>query len=132
MIREAGFVYWGEDEGVIMVGFADQQYRTEQYVLLQRSTDFSDEDRAFGEDNVHITIDDQSRSQYGGIRSIEIAPGLARIRLEKDSARFLNTDKEIVIRFSVSEPDLAALVSCLRALLSGTQVKILDEAVRKW
>ena len=124
-IREAGYVYCGEEDGAVIVGFADKQFGTEQYVLLQRLKAASDEERDSGDGEVHITIDDQSRSKYGGIRTVEVAPGVVRIHLEQESARLLDTDDEIVIRFLASESEHDAMVDCLKDLVSGTQSRIL-------
>src|SRR5579864_2094419 len=115
---EAGCVYSSDDGEVVIVGFADSQFDTKRYVLLQRGKHPSGEDRALGHDQVHITVDDESHSNYGGIRTIELEPGLVRISLEPNAARLLGTDREIVIRFVSNSSEQAALVTRLMELFA--------------
>lgn len=117
-ILDAGYTYSSDGDGVVTVGFADQQYDTQRYLLLQRSKNPSGQDQKLEHDQVHITIDDQSRSTYGGIRRIEIQPVMVKITLTTESAQQLGTDREIVVRFRVSHPDQTAAVARLREIFA--------------
>lgn len=63
----AGYVYTRDGEDVIVVRFADSDVETHHYVLLQRRKSVVAEEVKLGHDRVHISIDDQARSCFGGI-----------------------------------------------------------------
>jgi hypothetical protein len=113
---EAGFVYTSDQDGVVMVGFADQQFDTRRYVLLQRTRDVSDEERARGENDVHFEIDGQERSDYGVIDCVEVERGAVRIALRADKAADLEMDAEIRVTFKVNTQKHSQLVNGLRSL----------------
>jgi hypothetical protein len=116
---DAGFVYDSEDEDVILVGFADKEYGTEHYVLLQRSKQVSAEEEALGQGEVHISVDDQDRSAYGGIQHVSLDDSGVRIRLDRDTAAALVTEDEIVIRFKGHAADVVRLRKALQRLFGG-------------
>lgn len=116
---DAGFVYDSEDEDVILVGFADKEYQTQRYVLLQRSKQVSAEEEALGQGEVHISVDDQDRSAYGGIEHVVLDDSGVRIRLDRDTAAMLATEDEIVIRFEGQAADALRLRKALQLLFSG-------------
>ena len=113
---EAGYVYAGDDDDVAMVGFADHQYDTKSYVLLQRDKNPSAEDRAAGEHKVHITVDDQSRAAYGAILGATLGNDTMTLVVDERHAAQLRTDQEIVIRFPSASLAPAELAAKLREL----------------
>ena len=118
----AGFVYSSEDDDVVIVGFADKEYETEHYVLLQRSKQVSAEEEALGQGEVHISTDDPSRASYGGIESVLLGASEVMIRLEQGTARLLGVDEEIAIRFDCEAVDVARLRDGLRLLFGRSGV----------
>ena len=113
---EAGFVCTNDQDGVVMVGFADQQFGTRRYVLLQRTRDVSDEECARGENDVHFELDGQERSDYGVIDRVEVERGAVRIALRADKAADLEMDAEIRVTFKVNDRKYSQLVDGLRSL----------------
>jgi hypothetical protein len=116
---DAGFVYDSEDDDVILVGFADKEYGTAHYVLLQRSKQVSAEEEALGQGEVHITVDDQDRSAYGGIERLVLDDSGVRIRLHRDTAAMLATEHDVVIRFQGQAADVVRLQKALQLLFAG-------------
>ena len=116
---DAGFVYDSEDEDVILVGFADKEYQTERYVLLQRSKQISAEEEVLGQGEVHISVDDQDRSAYGGIEQLVLDQSGVRIRLDRDTAAMLATEDEILISFDGQAADVLRLRKALQLLFGG-------------
>ena len=99
----AGYVYSSDDGEVIVVGFADRQYETQQYVLLQRGRTVSPEERESRQDQVHLTVNDQRGSVYGGIQKVEVEPTLVKIILEPAAAQRRGTREEVVIHFAIPD-----------------------------
>jgi hypothetical protein len=71
-VLKANFLYGGvdEDSDVLMVGFADDEFDTKEYILLQKTLVPGQKDKELGLDKVHIEYNDQSRSTYAGILNI--------------------------------------------------------------
>jgi hypothetical protein len=70
-VLKANFLYGGvdEDSNVLMVGFADDEFDTKEYILLQKTLVPDQKDKELGLDKVH-EYNDQSRSTYAGILNI--------------------------------------------------------------
>lgn len=118
-VLEAGYVYAEDDDEVLMVGFADRQVDTEHYLLLEGSKEIDpgDED---GMEGVYLEIDDQIRSIYGGIRSIELEEDVLTLHLEPHAAKQLRTGPTFVVRFEASPAERADMVKGLTALFAST------------
>jgi Immunity protein 10 len=117
-VLDAGYVYSSDDGEVVMAGFADQQYGTKRYVLLQRGKTVSAQERALGQDQVHMTVDDQDRSTYGGIRTAELERDIVKINLDQRCAQQLGTEEEIVIRFAATDAQRAELLARMKDLFA--------------
>ena len=99
-----------------MVGFADQQYETQTYVLLQRTLHPSEQDKAMGQDGVHIMVNDPSRSVYGGIKRIELLQDEVVIGLDPEAKSTVNAATEIRIGIGDAQADLDELSKMLSVL----------------
>ena len=117
-VLNAEYIYSSDDDGVLLVGFADRQLEPTHYVLLQRQKRASANDVALGQDRVHITVDDQGRSMYGGIRAVDLQSKTLKIELEREAARQLGTEQEILVRFATTDAERAKLAPRLRDLFS--------------
>lgn len=93
----AKFVYHQIDDDVVMVGFADDQYETEKYVLLQRYLTPDQSDIDCGYHHVHVTINDQNNSAYGAIQSMICTKTNVTIIIKKETASELQIDDKIEI-----------------------------------
>jgi hypothetical protein len=96
----ANFLYAQVDENnVIMVGFADDEFETQDYVLFQKSLVCNEQDKEMGFDKVHITYCNQTQSSYGDILKFVLKNGLIEINLDEKTASELRTDEQIEIVF---------------------------------
>ena len=118
----AGFVYTQNDGEVAMVGFADQQYDTRAYVLLQRTLHPSDDDVHRGWDDVHITVNDQTRSTYGGIKQIAMQERLVLIEVSSTTANHLGTGETVSVNMANAQVDVGELAEMLK-LVCGEHVQ---------
>jgi hypothetical protein len=122
----AGFVYTQDDGEVVMVGFADEEYNTKEYVLLQRILNPSQEDKQHREDEVHIEVNDQRHSGYGGVRAIRLTRDSVTILLEPSIAEELRVESEIQVAISGTDLDLEALMRSLKFLCKD-YVQLIDD-----
>ena len=123
---DAAYIYSSDDGEIVMVGFADRQYDTQRYVLLQRAKNVSDEERALGQEQVHVTVDDQGRSMYGGIRAVLFDGNAVTIQLEEGCGRQLGTDEEIMIRLAVDDAQRAELLAGMKDLFAHRPVALVE------
>ena len=118
MTLNAGFVYGSEDEDAVIVGFADQEYYTHKYVLLQRSRQVSAEEETLGQGEVHIAINDERCSAYGAVERIVLSESQVTIRLNVGVAASIGVDDQIAICFAAEAVDLMRLQADLKLLCS--------------
>jgi hypothetical protein len=116
--RNAGFTYSEDDQDTITIGFADKQYDTQEYVLLTRAKHVSHEEQLLDQHEIHITVDDELRSTYGGVESVEVQPGRFTLRLSSSCAKTLKVDQELIIKFRVSDEDYVRLLTRLSEMTS--------------
>jgi hypothetical protein len=88
---KAKFVSFQNEDGIVVVGFADDEFQTTQYVLLQRTLEPDEQDRKLGHDKVHVELDSQNRSGYGGIERIQMEGSALRFALNAKGSKFLGT-----------------------------------------
>lgn len=103
-----------------LVGFADQEFDTRQYLQLQRSHTNDSQDRSLGLDTYYVERDDQSNSCYGGVERIELYADMIRLRFSAKGLRSLDLREAIRITFDVDEETLNALRSKLTIIFADT------------
>jgi len=104
-------------DNVALLGFADDQSNTTQYVLLQRDLEPSHQDRELGHDNFHIEINGQQYSGYGGIASARLQGSRLVLQLDPQTAADISVDNVIEITLLVPMEQLKELIKQLRLLL---------------
>ncbi|MGZ0077865.1 Imm10 family immunity protein [Methylomonas sp. YC3] len=67
-----------------MVVFSNDELDPSRFVLIQQSNKYNEQDKKMGMDKMHIQVDDQSRSHYGGITKISIEGNILFFELEKN------------------------------------------------
>ena len=116
----AGFSY-AQDDGLLqMAGLANDQFKTKQYLLLQKTVHPSDQDRRLGQDQVHITLNDQEHSTYGGIVQVLLNRDSLALRLIPKASHELGTQEDLMVGFAPDLPGLTCLSEVLRAMLSSS------------
>ncbi|KUP20448.1 Imm10 family immunity protein [Paenibacillus sp. DMB5] len=94
----ASFIYAQADDenDVLMIGFADDQYEPQEYILLQKTLHPDEQDLALGFDKIHITYNDESQSQYGGIEKVLLKPDSIEISLDEEAVEALDCEEAVV------------------------------------
>lgn len=93
----ANFVSVEDDGSASTVGFSDDEFDPKQYVILQQASEYDEQDKKMGMDKVHIEINSQAKSQYGGILFISIDGDQLIIGLDDDAQSCLGIEGNIVI-----------------------------------
>jgi hypothetical protein len=108
ILLEASFVYCGIEDETILIGFADDEFDTKEYVLFQKSL-FIDDIPILNK--VHITLNGENRAAYGGIVRIILSQKLISIILSKETASSLGVADSIDIEYDVDEKEFKSLIS---------------------
>ena len=107
------------EDGVIFVGFSDDEFEPSEYLLLQRTVSPGVQDKVLGHDTVHVTCCDQSRSSYGGVQHLILHKGKAEILFDMETASKLGTTQHLEVYFTPSEELLDQLSHHLQQILVG-------------
>ena len=103
-----------------VVGLADQEIDTKQYLQFQRAHVSDAQDEALGLDTYCVEKDDQSNSCYGGIESIDLGANAIKLRLDDAASQSLKLDRTVLITFDADEQTLDGLKRALTAVFAGT------------
>ncbi len=120
-LLNANFLYGqiDRDTDVIMVGFADDEFDTQKYLLLQKSLlPCSDEDIELGFDKVHVTFCNELQSAYCDIERVILENGYFMITVTNESAIELGTENEIVVNFPKGSEKIAEIKVLLQEMFS--------------
>lgn len=120
----ASCIIWRNEDGVAELGFADDEFNTTQYLLLQRTLEPDQQDRASGFDRVHIELSDQSHSAYGDIDEVRLRMQGAAFRFDQTTAATVSNGETIEIAFEVTAPRLQELAEQLRLLIGQDRVHV--------
>ena len=55
----ASFITWQQENGAALLGFADSEFDTTNFLLLQRTLDPNQQDVALVQDGLHIQLNDR-------------------------------------------------------------------------
>jgi hypothetical protein len=111
-----------EDEIGWVVGLADSEHHTRQYLQFQRGHVNDLQDKALGHDTYYVEKDDQSNSCYGGIESVDLGTNAIMLNLAESGSQALGLGKNVLITFDADEQTLDRLRHGLRAVFKGTDV----------
>lgn len=110
------------ENGIAIVGFADDEFKTKHYLLLQRQLAPSEQDRRLGHDAIHIERDSPNNSAYGGINELRLEKNRLFIRLEPKTSKHVSEGQEIEVRFNLEEDRFPALREIMSQLTSGFDI----------
>lgn len=113
ILLKASFVYFSIDDETVLIGFADDEFETKEYVLFQKSLWIEDIPIL---NNVHITINSENSSAYGEILRIILSRKFISIFLSKDTASSLGVPDSIDIEYDIDEKEFKILISHIHKL----------------
>lgn len=109
----ANCVTFEEADGVVMIGFADDEFNTNEYVLLQRTLEPDEQDRKLGLDGVHLQVDSPNQSGYDCIRDIQVTRSTIRIEINPEAQSAFNCD-EVQIMFDIDDERYSSMLAHLK------------------
>ncbi|MBQ4898068.1 hypothetical protein KB559_04375 [Paenibacillus sp. Marseille-P2973] len=121
ILLKASFVYCGIEDETILIGFADDEFETKEYVLFQKSLYIEDNPLL---NKIHITLNSENRSQYGGILRIVLRRKLISIFLSEETARSLGVNDSIDIEYDIDEKGYNSLISHFNRLNADQEIEI--------
>ncbi len=113
----ASHLFLQDNDHLTLLGFADDESAPSQYVLLQKAKEHDEQDRQMGMDKIHIQIEDESRSLYGGIKRISKEGKHLLIELEEKALSALDIDGDIDISVDQQHPQAMAVLAGLRDMV---------------
>ena len=111
-----------EDDVGWVVGLADGELDTRQYLQFQRGHVNDVQDQVDALDTYYVERDDQSNSCYGGIESIDLGANRIELRLDDAGSQSLKLDRNVLITFDADEQTLDSFRSGLIAVFAGTDL----------
>jgi hypothetical protein len=118
----ANDVTYTYDDGVHVLGLVDSANEPQDYVILQRGTEFDEQDRKLGQDTYYVEVCADGVAGYGGVKSVSLRAGTLNIELE-DSAKWRDDLSSIQIDVRAAK-DREGLRAWLSAIFSGTSTLV--------
>lgn len=110
------FVASDEENGVLTVGFADDQFNTQEYLMIQNWLDAEAEGE---DDEIYIEHNDQSQGTYGGVERLVLSRDHALLLLSPETAEVIDTEQEVNIFFSATDEQFQQLKAGLEVVFAG-------------
>jgi hypothetical protein len=118
----ATFVTYQNENDTILLGFADSEFDTTNFLLLQRTLEPAQQDVALGLAGLHIQFNE--RFAYGKVESASLRSGGLTLRLDQATAAAISNGEDIEIKFAFPELRIRELESQLRSLIEADQFDI--------
>ena len=106
----ANHIFADDDGQAVTIGFANDAHDPSRSVILQLAHQFDEKDKNTGMDQLFVQIEDQGRSIYGGISSIEVRDNVLVLQLEKSAMVSLQIDDRIKIGLDEDHPNVDAAI----------------------
>ncbi|MCL2309573.1 MAG: Imm10 family immunity protein [Proteobacteria bacterium] len=103
-----------------LVGFADHEFNTKTYLMLQRGFEFDEQDVELGMGTYHIEWCGQENSGYGGISQFLLERNCADITFTSGTAEALGGMERLTISFQLMSPEHSALREALEFIFEGS------------
>ena len=124
MMLRANCVTCQTHDDVAMLAFADDEFNTTQYVMLQKGLKPSQQDRALGLDKLHIEVNSQDQSGYGSVETAWLEENRLVLKLDPKAAADISVDETIEISFRLPMEKLREIGDQLRSLLGRDKVQV--------
>lgn len=105
-----------QDEFMEMICFADDEFSPSKFVILQKSAVNNEDERAMGMDKIHIQVEDESRSTYGGISAARLIGGNLVFSLDKEAMQALQIEGDVEIGVDRSHHNFASAMLALKKI----------------
>jgi hypothetical protein len=125
----ANCVAVGHPEGEChLVGFADREFDTRHYLLLQRAFEHDAQDAELGMDTFHAEWCGEETSGYGGIARFVLRPDGAEVTFDAEATEELGGMEHLSISFDVDAARYVALREALAQVFADSACQFLVES----
>lgn len=111
-----------------LVGFADHEFDTQRYLMLQRALEHDEQDIELGMDTFHVEWCSQENSGYGGIARFLLKPDGAEVTLDAETSEALGGMEQLSIFFQLGPAEHDALREALIQIFEGSGCLVLVDA----
>jgi hypothetical protein len=108
-----------QEWGTRVIWSADSDLSAELYLIVMRTSEFSEQDVRLGMNNVYVETCGQGWSWYGHILAFELFPDHVSVQLDAEAAKHMRDDGRIEATFDLDTPRLADLKTTLRQVFAG-------------
>jgi hypothetical protein len=105
-----------------LVGFADDEFDTQNYLTLQRAFEDDEQDIRLGMNTYHVERNGQAWSCYGGIEKCCLYPDRIQVHFSADSAANMGGVSSIEITFAMKPAEFERLEHRLQKILAGCSI----------
>ena len=103
-----------------LVGFADQKFDTQLYLMLQRAFEYDEQDVALGMDTYHVEWCGQEHSGYGGISKVVLYPARIEVMFQPQMASELGGVDRLEVEFKLAPARQKTLWKALEVVFEGS------------
>jgi len=98
-----------EENGVLIIGFAESKSDPGRWLILQRTLEASEQDRALGQDVVHISMNSDASGMYGGVMTAVVYPSSIEIGLTNSAAKLFAVDQVVALNIESAKGTMLSL-----------------------
>jgi hypothetical protein len=120
VVFHANCVTIDDREDFWLVGFADDRFKTFDYLTLQRAFEDDEQDVSLGMNTYHVERNGQTWSGYGGIQAFELKRDRAKVTFTTDGAAKMGEVTEMEITFEIDDNEFSKLRDRLAKIFAGT------------
>jgi len=113
---KAHHIFIGKDDHSITIGFSDDEFSPSRFVLFQKSYDVDEGERSMSFDRMHILVEDESRSRYGGLVAVHAYDEKIVLWLDEAARSDLQVERDIEIAFQRDHPLRERVLSELKRI----------------
>jgi hypothetical protein len=121
----ARHIFVEDDDSMTMIGFADDEFSPSKFMLIQKASNVDERERAMGFEKLHIQIEDESRSRYGGITEIRVSSENLVVSLDQPARVALKIEGNVEIAFDPNHPVFERAISKLKKMCEREAVSFL-------
>lgn len=119
----ANHIFVQEDDLMKIISFADDEFSPSKFLILQKAAASNESERAMSMDKIHIQIEDESRSSYGGISAVRLSGENLVLSLDQEARLALQIEGDVEIGVDRSHHDFESAVLELKRMCQSDGVE---------
>jgi len=119
----ANHIFVQEDDLMKIISFADDEFSPSKFLILQKAAASNESERAMSMDKIHIQIEDESRSSYGGISAVRLSGENLVLSLDQEARLVLQIEGDVEIGVDRSHHNFESAVLELKRMCQSDGVE---------